>query len=226
VEVSLTELLAKEDANIGRFSDEAERGVEGAAGNLKQAEDRHAELLARRERRREELERQRALSLQKVERITSALILPHPDREAPEVRRLRPNLETEAVAMEAAMAFEREQGRQVFDIHEKNLGYDLTSLDLHSGELRLIEVKGIGEATGTVLLTPNERRVAEDRRDCYWLYIVTDCAVKPMLQEPVQDPALFPWHEVAKIQHYWLEVNAMTRPMMVREDQPPYGKRD
>ena len=62
--------------------------------------------------------------------------------------------------MEVAMAFEREQGRQVFDVHEKNLGYDLTSLDLHSGELHLIEVKGIGEATGTVLLTPNERRVA------------------------------------------------------------------
>ena len=78
----------------------------------------------------------------------------HPDREAPEVRRLRPNLETEAIATEVAMAFEREQGCQVFDVHEKNLGYDLTSLDLHSGELRLIEVKGIGEATGTVLLTP------------------------------------------------------------------------
>jgi superfamily II DNA or RNA helicase len=226
VEVSLTELLAKEDANIGRFSDDAERGVEGAAGNLKQAEDRHAELLARRERRREELARQKALSLQKVERVTSALILPHPDREAPEVRRLRPNSETEAAAMEAAMAFERKQGRQVFDVHEKNLGYDLTSLDLHSGELRLIEVKGIGEATGTVLLTPNERRVAEDRRDCYWLYIVTDCAVNPTLQEPIKDPAQFPWHEVAKIQHYWLEVNAMTRPMMVRENQTPYGKRD
>jgi superfamily II DNA or RNA helicase len=225
VEVSLTELLAKEDASIGRFSEEAERGVEGAAGNLKQAEDRHAELLARRERRREELERQRALSLQKVERITSALILPHPDREAPEVRKLRPNMETEAAAMEAAMAFERKQGRQVFDVHEKNLGYDLTSLDLHSGELRLIEVKGIGEATGTVLLTPNERRVAEDRPDCYWLYIVTNCTAQPSLQEPVKDPARFPWHEVAKVQHYWLEVNAMTRPMLVKEDEAPYGKK-
>ena len=50
-----------------------------------------------------------------------------------------------------------------------------TSLDLNSGELRLIEVKGIGAVTGTVLLTPNERRVAEDRRDCYWLYVVTSC---------------------------------------------------
>ena len=71
------------------------------------------------------------------------------------------------------------------DVHEKNLGYDLTSLDLRSGELRLIEVKGLAGETGDVLLTPNERRVAEDRPDCYWLYIVTNCATKPMLQDPV-----------------------------------------
>ena len=39
----------------------------------------------------------------------------------------------------------------------------MTSLDLQSGELRLIEVKGLAAATGSILLTPNERRVAEDR---------------------------------------------------------------
>ena len=55
---------------------------------------------------------------------------------------------------------------------------------------------------------------------------MTDCAVKPILQKPVKDPARFPWHELAKVQHYWLEVNAMTRPMMVKEDLPFYGKRD
>lgn len=27
------------------------------------------------------------------------------------------------------------------------------------------------------------------------------------LQEPVRDPARFPWHEVSKIQHYWLNVS-------------------
>ncbi len=223
VELSLTELLAREDANIGRFSDEAERGVDGAAGNLKQAEDRHAELLARREKRREDLERQKSLTLQRVERLTSTLILPHPDRDTPDVRRLRPNLETEVTAMEVVMNFEREQGRQVFDVHERNLGYDLTSLDLNSGDLRLIEVKGIGEPTGTILLTPNERRVAEDRRDCYWLYIVTDCNANPVLQDPIKDPARLQWHEVKKVAHYYLSVDAMTRPMQVRENDALYG---
>jgi hypothetical protein len=167
---------------------------------------------------------ERALTSQGVERIASVLVMLRPDREAPEVRRLRPDFETEATAMHVAMEHEQAAGRQVFDVHEKNLGYDITSLDLNSGELRLIEVKGIGAFAGTVLLTPNERRVAEDRRDCYWLYVVTNCDSEPVLQEPIKDPARFPWHEVTKVAHYWLEVDALTRPMQVREPEaPPYG---
>ncbi len=65
------------------------------------------------------------------------------------------------------------------------------SLDSNSGELRLIEVKGLAAQTGTILLTTNEKRVAEDRRDCYWLYIVTNCSGKPLLQEPIEDPARY-----------------------------------
>ncbi len=101
----------------------------------------------------------------------------------------------------------------------------MTSLDLASGELRLIEVKGIGAKTGALLLTPNDRRVAEDRPDCYWLYVVTDCKAQPVLQEPIRDPARFPWHEVKKVDHYWLDVNALKQPMQLSDDRPPYGDR-
>jgi superfamily II DNA or RNA helicase len=201
VELSLTELLQKTDEEIGKLASEVERKAPGSEGRLAQAESRHAELMSRREKRRLELDRQRALSLQSVERITSVIILPHPERETPEVRRLQPDSEVEATAMRVAMEYEKEKGRQVYDVHEKNLGYDLTSLDLSSGELRLIEVKGIGGTTGSVLLTPNERRVAEDRRDCYWLYVVTDCKTGPKLQNPVKDPARLEWHEVKKVDH-------------------------
>ncbi len=218
VELSLTELIQRADEEIGKALEAIERGEQGAEGRLAQAEKRHDDLLNRRDRRRKELEQQRSLTLQAVERITSVLVLPHPAREAPELTRLRPSQETEATAMQVVIDYEKAQGRQVYDVHDKNLGYDLTSLDINSGELRLIEVKGLADATGTILLTPNERRVAEDRRDCYWLYVVTNCAGKPTLQEPVKDPARFPWHEVTKVAHYWLEVNAMTRPMQVRND--------
>jgi hypothetical protein len=223
VELSLTELLQRADEEIGRAAAAVERQVGGAEGRVAQAESRHAELLLRRDRRRVDLDRQRSLTLQSVERLASVLVLPHPQREAPEVRRLQPNFETEATAMRVVIEHERGKGRQVYDVSEKNLGYDVTSLDLASGELRLIEVKGIGAPTGTVLLTPNERRVAEDRRDCYWLYVVTDCGTTPRLQEPIKDPAKLDWHEVTKIAHYYLTVDAMTQPMKVRQDRAGYA---
>jgi hypothetical protein len=59
-------------------------------------------------------------------------------------------------------------------------------------------------AKGSVLLTPNDHRVAQDRRDCYWLYIVTHCNGQPTLFPPLKDPARLPWGEVIKVQHYAL----------------------
>lgn len=223
IELSLTELLQKADDEIGRAATEIEQKVTGAQGRMAQAEERHAKLLERRERRRQELSRQRSLSLQGVERITSIAILPHPQRDAADVRRLKPDPETEKTAMKVVIHYEKSRGCQVEDIHEKNLGYDITSLDLNSGELRLIEIKGLGGPSGSVLLTPNERRVAEDRPDCYWLYVVTDCKTEPKLQEPIKNPARLKWHEVMKVSHYYLSVDAAIEPMRVQERKEPYG---
>ena len=47
--------------------------------------------------------------------------------------------------------------------------------------------------------------------------------MRPRLQEPIRDPARLDWHEVTKVAHYYLSVDAMTRPMQVREDPSPYG---
>ena len=213
VEMSLTQVLLKTDQDVGRVLEEVENNVQGAEGRLVLAENRHGAALERRERRRQEITQQQALTLQRVERLTSVLVLPHPDRDDPEVKNLRPSKETELTAMRVVMEHEKAQGRQVEDVSAKNLGYDVTSLDLNTGDLKLIEVKGLAAETGTILLSPNEHRVAEDRPDCFWLYIVTNCAGKPVLQEPIPDPARFGWHEVSKVQHYWLQVDAMTRPL-------------
>ena len=78
IELSLTELIQKVDQEIGKIYGEKEKGILGAEGRLAQAESRHAELMARRDRRRTELARQRSLTLQGVERIASVLVLPHP----------------------------------------------------------------------------------------------------------------------------------------------------
>jgi Domain of unknown function (DUF3883) len=114
--------------------------------------------------------------------------------------------------MATVIAIEQSRGCQVFDVHEKNLGYDVTSLDLSTGELRLIEVKGLAGPTGLIRLTPNEKRVAEDRPDCFWLYVVTDCASTPTIQTPIKNPARLEWHEVSKVEHYYLTVDALAQP--------------
>ena len=222
VELSLTELMLRADAEIGRATEAKAQGITGAEGRLAQAENRHAELTARRARRRAELNRQSSLTLQGIKRFTTVLVLPHPERESPEIGNLRPSAETEMTAMRVAINHEKARGCQVSDVHEQNLGYDITSLHLQSGELRLIEVKGLAAATGDILLTPNERRVAEDRRDCYWLYVVANCAATPILQEPIFDPAQFDWRAESKVQHYRLEVDALTQPMRIREENATY----
>ena len=191
VELSLTEVLQRIDEEIGRAAEEVNNEITGAEGRLAQAETRHAEVMARREHRREELEQQQALTLQGVERLASVLVLPHPERETLDVRRLRPHPETEMTAMRVVMEYETARGCQVYDVHEKNLGYDVTSLDLKSGELRLIEIKGLAAPTGSILLTPNERRVAEDRPDCFWLYVVTNCATCLNSRNPSGTPPGF-----------------------------------
>ncbi len=210
VKRSLTELLNRADDEIGRAALEVEAGRRGAEGRLKRAELRHDELSARRARRLEELERQCSLTLQGVERITSVLVLPHPERGAADVRRHRPDPATEMTAMRVVMEHEEARGRRTKDVSAKNLGYDVTSLDPNSGDLRLIEVKGLAARSGTILLTPNERRVAQDRPDCYWLYVVTDCASAPVLRDPIRNPARKPWVEVKKVQHYYLDVEKLS----------------
>ena len=211
VEMSLTEVLQRTDLEIGRATEDMENGVAGAEGRLALAEGRHDEVRARRDRRCEELARQRAVTLQGVERLASALVLPHPERESPDFRRLRPHPETEMTAMRVVTEYEESLGRKVEDVHKLNLGYDLTSLDMRSGELRLIEVKGLANPDGTIVLTPNERRVAQDRPDCFWLYVVTNCAAEPQLLDPIRDPARHPWREVKKVEHYTLGVGPLTK---------------
>lgn len=72
-------------------------------------------------------------------------------------------------------------------------------------------------------MIPRTASLAEDRRDCYWRYVVTDCDTEARLQKPIRDPARLNWNEVTKVAHYYLTVNAMRPPIPIRQDEPPYG---
>ena len=47
--------------------------------------------------------------------------------------------------------------------------------------------------------------------------------VEPMPQELIRDPVRFIRHECAQAAYLWLEVDALTKPMRVREESPDYG---
>ena len=73
-------------------------------------------------------------------------------------------------------------------------------------------------------MIPKEcKRLTEDRPDCYWPYVVTSCASTAELHEPIKDPTRFPWNEVTKVQHFWLDVNPITKPMESREERVTFG---
>ena len=44
-----------------------------------------------------------------------------------------------------------------------------------------------------------------------------------LLLNSIKDPARLKWHEVKKVDHYYLSIDAVTQPMQVREETIPYG---
>ncbi len=219
-------LIKKRDEVLNRHLLAQDKGDPSAVGLAENEAQKVQELQRRRDLRMRELERQRSLSLQGVERLGLVLVMPHPERNAPGMAGMRCDRETERKAVETVIAYEQTRGCTIEDVQTANVGFDLRSLHPQTGENRLIEVKGIGAATGTICLSPNEKRVAEDRPDLYWLYVVTNCDTVPELHDPIPNPARYPWHEVRKVEHYRLDVNALKKPMTLKEDVVGYGSDD
>jgi hypothetical protein len=91
-----------------------------------------------------------------VERIGLAVVLPHPERNSLPNANLKSDPVTEKRAVAAVIAYEQTRACKIEDVQSQDLGFDLRSLHPVTGELRLIEVKGVGAATGTIFLSPNE----------------------------------------------------------------------
>jgi hypothetical protein len=42
----------------------------------------------------------------------------------------------------------------------------------------------------------------------------------------IANPARFQWHEVKKVEHYYLSVDAVTRPMQIKENPTQFGDQE
>lgn len=91
------------------------------------------------------------------------------------------NLAVEALSREIVCRYERQKGRIPEEMPQAHPGYDIRSIDVVTGEERLIEVKGIsGDWNNTgVGLSRLQFSNAQDYGETYWLYVV-DHISKPM----------------------------------------------
>ncbi len=178
------------------------------AANIKTTEDRIDDLNARLDRRRAEVQQERHCAIADIQLLGRAWVLPHPERISPGVAPFMRDDDIEWIAVEAVIAHERAQGREVESVEADNRGFDLISRRPHPEnsktalEVRFIEVKGRA-AIGEVAFTTNEYKTAQRLGQDYWLYVAFNCATTPELRI-VQDPAQLDWEPLVKIEHYRL----------------------
>lgn len=215
LDLSLNELIHRQSLRFADLYEAQQKGETGPlmAANLKQAEDRLEELNGRLENRHRDLEKERNCTIGDIQRHAVAWVLPHPERTAPGVAAMVRDDEVECQAVDAVIAYERSQGREVESVEKDNRGFDLISRKPHPEdpktaiEVRFIEVKG-RSIVGDVALTTNEFRTAQRLKNDYWLYVVFSCATKPEIKI-VRNPAQMDWQPIVKIKHYLVKPQAI-----------------
>lgn len=115
--------------------------------------------------------------------------------------------ESEVIAMETTMAYEKSQYWVPEDVGSQNLGYDIRSVNPERIK-RYIEVKGRSGSDGSVMLTENEMNRLSQLGPSAWLYIVLNCKTNPELYR-IQDPAnALSFEKKIKGVQYYLAMNS------------------
>ena len=216
IDKTLTQVKARLLAEIRHWDERAntlraqeEAGRNKGSLNSNNARQRADELSGRLQKREDELNRERQITARPPTVLGGALVIPAgwfaqaPAGAAGEAIRETPPAygspggESERLAMEAVMDFERSQGFEPRDVSKENRGYDVESRypknHAKAGKLRFIEVKGRVADADTVTVTKNEILTALNKPDDYILALVFVGAngaerprylTKPFEQEP------------------------------------------
>lgn len=212
IEISLKALLHKENLNLADLLERQQNGqtIQGIEGRISMSEQHLDDLNNRLETRRRELDMERHATIADISHIGRAVVVPHPDRNAPDLAPMVRDDEVERRAVQVAIEYETARGWVIEDVQKDNRGYDLISRRPHPEdpktfiEVRFIEVKGRA-GVGEVFLSANEYRAAERLKTDYWLYAVFNCAAQPpQLPElnMVHDPARLGWEAVIRVEQY------------------------
>ena len=144
------------------------------ADNARRIAERLAERL---NVRRAELEREKQIIAETPQIVGAALVVPagffrksEPAQASSGV--MEQNSDSERIAMDAVMAGERLAGRVPTDVSAQKVGYDIESLDLATGALLFIEVKGRTPEGAAICFTRNEMLTAWNKPDAYRVALV------------------------------------------------------
>jgi superfamily II DNA or RNA helicase len=217
VEISLNALIDKAQIQFGELENRRIEGkhTPGLEGIIAQAEEHLDRLNNRLESRLEELSKERHCIIDDIQHLGRAIILPHPERQTPQIAPMVRDDEVERIAIETATRHEESQGFIVESVETQNRGFDLISRKPHPEdpksfiEVRFIEVKGRA-GVGVIALSSNEYRAAERLKGDYWLYVVFDCGSTPHLHV-IQNPVTLSWQPIMAVEHY------QTRPEQLME---------
>ncbi len=163
-------------------------------GEAKKVEDK----IAKKQSAIEELKRKKAerlLKLQQMQQLNlkppdilgCAYVVPLTQVEYKSHFGMSRDDQVEAIAMQQAMQYERDNGWTPIDVSSENAGYDIRSAGPDDLK-RYIEVKGRA-ADGGVMLSENEMNRLEQLGDSAWLYIVVHCKSHPQLYR-INNPAI------------------------------------
>jgi superfamily II DNA or RNA helicase len=187
VERSFHELIRRRRSDWMALAARVAGGEEEFTFARNEAQRQLEETERRRERKLTELRHLEVLRPGPATYIGSAVVAPVLDEAVARIARVDRAVEQRAV--EAAMAYEREQGWEPEYIGElrDGSGFDIRSVGPDAG-VRRIEVKGRGGTDATVILSPNEWMQAGRHRSSYWLYVVTGCHGDELRLLRVRDP--------------------------------------
>jgi superfamily II DNA or RNA helicase len=210
LDLSLNELINKQNLKLSEYIQQQQDGDTNQflPSNISQTENRILELTNRLEHRKSDLAKERQCTISATTHLGTAWILPHPEREKPEIKGMVSDAEIEKIAIQMVMKHERSLGYEVQSVESENRGFDLISRKPHPEDpqtaidVKFIEVKG-RSFIGEVALTSNEYKTAQRLKKDFYLYVVYNCASKPELHI-IKDPALLGWQPIVKIEHYQL----------------------
>ena len=228
LKISLNELIHRQNLRMAEIHESGQFGDETLmAANMKKVEDKLDELNGRLEQRTAELRREAECMIGEIQHVGRAWVLPHPERNSPQIREMVTDPEIERIAVQHVIAHENAQGRVVESVEADNRGFDLISRKLHPEDpktaidVRFIEVKGRSH-TGDIALTSNEYNTARRLRKDYWLYVVFHCGTPNPSLNILNDPSTLDWQPIVKVEHYRLRQDSVKHPVELKEDATPY----